>query len=287
MPLSFLQIVILGLIQGAAEMLPVSSSAHVIVAEKLMGLDPSSPQMTFMLVMLHTGTMAAFISFFWKAWKENFLSNHEQRRSTTGNLAIATFYTLAIGFGLQVLIEKVFARENNPIEIEDLFSNLRIIAAALTAAGLLILVSSFREKREVEDTDLPFGTAGWIGFVQGLCIPFRGLSRSGATISAGLLLNVGKSRAEEFSFALAVIITPLAIAKELLRLVHAHSGLRSPSHVIALLVPGLIGIVCSFLAGLLALKLLSSWLKAGRWWYFGVYCLAAAAGVLALARAGY
>ena len=66
---NLLQILFLGLVQGAAELLPVSSSAHVIVAEKLMGLDPASPAMTFLLVMLHTGTMVAVIAYFWKAWK--------------------------------------------------------------------------------------------------------------------------------------------------------------------------------------------------------------------------
>ena len=72
---TWLQIAFLGLIQGAAELLPVSSSAHVIVAEKLMGLDPSTPAMTFLLVMLHTGTMVAVIVYFWKAWRESYFSS--------------------------------------------------------------------------------------------------------------------------------------------------------------------------------------------------------------------
>src|ERR1700720_2233281 len=63
------QIALLALIQGAAELLPVSSSAHVIVAERLMGLQPSSPEMTFLLVMLHTGTMFAVLVYFWPRWK--------------------------------------------------------------------------------------------------------------------------------------------------------------------------------------------------------------------------
>src|SRR5262245_42821243 len=66
--MSYLQIAILALIQGAAELLPVSSSAHVIVAQRLMGQDPSLPQMTFLLIMLHTGTMFAVLVYFWKRW---------------------------------------------------------------------------------------------------------------------------------------------------------------------------------------------------------------------------
>ena len=69
------QILVLAIIQGAAELLPVSSSAHVIVAEKLMGLDPTAPEMTLLLVMLHTGTMFAVLVYFWKAWKQSFFSS--------------------------------------------------------------------------------------------------------------------------------------------------------------------------------------------------------------------
>jgi undecaprenyl-diphosphatase len=287
MPPSLLQILLLGLIQGATELLPVSSSAHVIVAEKLMGLDPSSPEMTFLLAMLHTGTMFAVILFFWSAWQKSFGSNPEQIRSTFANLALATVYTLAIGFGLQVLIEKVIAPHGDNTEIEQLFSNLWLIAGALTAAGLLIIAAGLRHKEEEEhDYDMPLGAAGWIGAVQGLAIPFRGFSRSGATISVGLMLRVGKKHAEEFSFALGVILTPLAIAKELYRLMKARTIEGQPLHLGPLLAPGLIGMVASFVAGLIALRLLTRWLAAGKWQYFGAYCLVAAALVAVLAQRG-
>ncbi len=72
-----LKVIILAIVQGLAELLPVSSSAHVVVAEKLMGLDPSSPQMTLLLVMLHTGTMFAVIIFFSSTWKKTYFSSTE------------------------------------------------------------------------------------------------------------------------------------------------------------------------------------------------------------------
>jgi len=287
MPLTLLQILMLGLIQGATELLPVSSSAHVIVAEKLMGLDPSSPEMTFLLAMLHTGTMAAMIVFFWKSWMNTFGSNPEQVRSTIANLSLATIYTLAIGAGLEVLIEKVIAPHGDNTEIEQLFSNLWLVAGALAAAGVLIIIAGLRHKQEEEhDYDIPVGTAGWIGAVQGLAVPFRGFSRSGSTISTGLLLRVGKKHAEEFSFALGVILTPAAIAKELYRLMKYHQVEGVSLQLGHLLAPGLIGMVASFAAGLVALKLLTRWLAAGRWQYFGFYCLAFAALVCVLAQRG-
>src|SRR5438132_9442061 len=66
----YLQIAVLAVIQGAAELLPVSSSAHVILAQRAMGMDPSSTKNVFLLVMLHTGTMFAVIVYFWQRWRK-------------------------------------------------------------------------------------------------------------------------------------------------------------------------------------------------------------------------
>ena len=88
-----IKILILAIVQGAAELLPVSSSAHVIVAEKLMGLDPASPPMTLLLVMLHTGTMLAVIVFFWISWKANFFASAKVFWVSLGLIATATVAT--------------------------------------------------------------------------------------------------------------------------------------------------------------------------------------------------
>src|ERR1700691_693381 len=106
--MSLLQVIVLAVVQGLAELLPVSSSAHVVVAEKLMGLDPSSPQMTLLLVMLHTGI---------------------------------------VGEALKKIIEKTLFRGAPTAEIEQLFSHLELIAPALATAGILILIAGLLEKR--------------------------------------------------------------------------------------------------------------------------------------------
>jgi undecaprenyl-diphosphatase len=283
----FLQIILLGLVQGAAELLPVSSSAHVIVVEKLMGLDPSSPEMTFVLVMLHTGTMFAVIVYFWNAWREHYFSSALAFRSVATNVVIATVITGFVGLALQLLIEKIFLKGGPKAEVESLFSQLPLIGGALLAAGLLIIYSGMREEKKRRDDEVNATRACWIGAVQGLCLPFRGFSRSGATISTGLLLGVGQRRMEEFSFALAVVLTPPVIARSLWRLFKAHSETNQPSHLVHVALPGLFGLVCSFIAGLLALRLLSSWLEAGRWKFFGYYCIVAAIVVFGLAFAGF
>jgi undecaprenyl-diphosphatase len=284
---NFIQILILGIVQGAAELLPISSSAHVIIAEKLMGLDPSSPDMTFVLVMLHTGTMFAVITYFWKAWKKHYFSSVATLKTIALNVIIATLVTGVVGIALQLLIEKIFLKGAANAEVESLFSQLPLIAAALLAVGVLIIYSGLREEQSRRFRDVDSKEACWIGAIQGLCLPFRGFSRSGATISTGLLLGVGRTGMEEFSFALAVVLTPPIIARELLRLVKAHSEETHPSHIMQLLVPGILGMVCSFCAGLLALSLLSKWLETGRLKFFGYYCLAAAAVVFVLSKAGF
>jgi undecaprenyl-diphosphatase len=86
MSASFWQI----LVQGAAELLPVSSSAHVIVVEKLLGLDPSTLERTFLLVMLYTGTMFAVIVYFWKSWRESYFSDWKTFRRILINVIVAT-----------------------------------------------------------------------------------------------------------------------------------------------------------------------------------------------------
>jgi undecaprenyl-diphosphatase len=156
------------------------------------------------------------------------------------------------------------------------------VAAALTAGGILILIAGLAGQRAARGREVGIREAAWMGAVQGLCLPFRGFSRSGATISTGLLLGAVKARVEEFSFAMAVLITPAAIGREVWRLVKAQHETGGAGVTWGLFAPSLLGMVLAFLAGLLALRWLSRWLERGRWYLFGVYCLLAAAAVLAL-----
>ncbi len=252
-----------------------------------MGLNPSSPEMTFLLVMLHTGTMFAVIAYFWRSWGSHYFGSAALFRQTLGNIVVASFATGIVGLGLQWIIEKVFLRGQPKAEVETLFSQLPLIGGALLAAGLLIIYSGTREEGQPGRKEVRPRAALVVGLVQGLCLPFRGFSRSGGTISTGLLLGLERRRIEEFSFALAVVLTPPIIAKELLRLLKAHPELKQSRQFLHLFEPGLLGMVCSFGAGLLALWLLSRVLEEGRWKLFGSYCLAAAAAVFGLAHAGY
>jgi undecaprenyl-diphosphatase len=274
------QLAILAIVQGLAELLPVSSSAHVIVAEKLLGLDPTAPQMTLLLVMLHTGTMFAVIAYFWRSWQQAYFSSGVAFRDIAVRIILATVLTGVVGLALQAFIKHAFMAGASDFEIENLFGNAKLMAAALAAVGALIIVSS---RFQAAGTDaLSVSQAGWIGVVQGICLPFRGFSRSGATISTAMIVGVARRRAEEFSFALAVVLTPPVILRELHRLHKAQQavGLGSGGSLRHAVLPSLIGMALSFVAGMLALRWLSRVLEAGRWHLFGAYCLIAALIVL-------
>ena len=286
--MTLLQILGLAVIQGAAELLPVSSSAHVIVAEKLMGLDPTAPEMTLLLVMLHTGTMFAVIFYFWKSWKESFFSSREVLFDSVKFIVAATLVTGIVGLSLKFLIEKFFMKDVPHAEIEQLFGNMNLISAALATVGLLILYAGIKNRSSSEyGRALRLKESCYVGAVQGICLPFRGFSRSGATISTGLLLGISRRKIEEFSFALAVVLTPPVIVREVMRLLHEqHTSSSSMAGLAQIFMPSLLGMVFSFVAGLVALKWLSSWLESGRWALFGVYCLGASVIVFVLHQNG-
>jgi undecaprenyl-diphosphatase len=280
--MTLLNILILAVVQGACELLPISSSAHVIVAEKLMGLDPTAPEMTLLLVMLHTGTMLSVMVYFWNSWRLRYFGSWEALKVFAKLLAFATAITGTIGIILMVLLEHVVMRGSAHAEIEQLFGNTNIIAAGLAAVGVMIILSGRRLLIRKDHQPIGLSQSVWIGVVQGLCLPFRGFSRSGSTISMALLLGVDRTRAEDFSFALAVVLTPAVIAKESFRLLKAQGNAFSHAAAIfSVTWPSLLGMACSFAAGLVALKWLSRWLEHRRWHFFGYYCLIVAVALFA------
>ena len=293
------QVIVLAIVQGLAELLPVSSSAHVVVAEKLMGLNPSTPQMTLLLVMLHTGTMFAVIAYFWKQWVQTYFASMDAFKRFAVRVVWATALTGVIGEGLNKLIEHTLFKGQPKAVIEDLFGRLDLVAPALACAGILILIAGLREKKEDRAAkeaaiaagsitrrpsgSVTMGQAGWMGFVQGLCLPFRGFSRSGATISVGhadgrgegaggavqLRAGGGDYAGGDCARGAAAGARDAGCSSERDTDRSARDGDARACWVR----------LFAFLAGLVALKWLSNWLEHGRWHLFGIYCLAASAAV--------
>lgn len=288
-------VIVLAIVQGLAELLPVSSSAHVIVAAELMHENMSTPNNALLLVLLHTGTMFAVIAYFWPRWAAEIFNSWQAFWRTVKLLFVSTLLSGLVFLPIDKLVEHVLSKGGQRAEIEALFNKLNWIAPALAAVGALILYAGLREVRRPEG---PAGKANarrgicWpdaivMGILQGIAIPFRGFSRSGATISGGLLTGGKRGEIEWYSFAMVVVLTPLAIAWELRRVYKTAHLAGYAVHWGPALKPGIIGMIFSFLAGLLALKWLSRWLENGMWYWFGIYCLAAAVVVGYLYHVGY
>ena len=280
--MNILIITFLSIVQGMAELLPISSSAHVIIVEKILGLNPSSPDMTFLIVMLHTGTMFAVLVYFWPRWKKLLSKENSNRLNFIKMIICGTGATVIMGLGLQFLIEKAYLKGFKNTDVENIFGNTWIIGVSLGIVGILIIISGFIKRKndniiygKIGLSDFPIKNSIIIGLVQGLALPFRGFSRSGSTISTSLLLGLSRNFSEEFSFALSIILTPPIVIREYFRLRH----LTSVNTIIPFL-PGILGMILSFIAGLIAINWLSSWLEKGRWSLFGFYCMIIALFIL-------
>src|SRR5262249_49163211 len=153
------------------ELLPVSSSAHVILAERLMGLDPSAPAMTFLLVMLHTGTMLAVLIYFWPRWRRRWRAAPTAPGGKAAGFlcltALATGCTGVLGLALKFGVERVLLQRvpGQGAEVEQLFGNLPVIGAALLAGGVLIIVAGAR-KMPARASGLTVRRAALIGATQ-------------------------------------------------------------------------------------------------------------------------
>ena len=183
----YLQIALLALIQGAAELLPVSSSAHVILAQKVMGMDPSRPEQVFLLVMLHTGTMFAVLVYFWPRWRRLWIGGNADAGERTSRGQFLKMIILATAVTGVVALRQDADRTRDPrrsVEIPKGRSR-RAVQTFAGGGGRPGGGGDFDPGNGGGDRAAVggrlTGAAGfWIGLVQGFCVPFRGFSRSGA-----------------------------------------------------------------------------------------------------------
>ncbi|MDO4988119.1 MAG: undecaprenyl-diphosphate phosphatase [Synergistes sp.] len=251
------EVIILGLLQGATEFLPVSSSGHLALAHIFFGAQ--EPQLNFDLV-LHIATMLATLVFFGgdiirylREWCCG-ITNIGYRRSygwKVGWAVIAgTIITGVIGMGL-----KDFA--------EEAAMNSLSVGIGLVITGVLLIASKFIRDSEGRIT----ARDGIIvGIAQGIAV-FPGISRSGSTILAGLLVGISKEDAFVFSFLLSI---PAIAGASLIQAFEIGGW----DNFIGTLPSGwFMGGAAAFISGIVALALLKRLVIASKWWLFGVYCL--------------
>jgi len=256
--MTILQAIVLGVVQGIGEFLPISSSAHLVLVPWLFGW--RDPGLSFD-VALHAGTLLAVLAFFWRDWLT--LIRHGLRGIGTPEGRV--FWSLAaasIPGGLTGLcLEK---------QAETSFRAPWLIAVMLIIVGILLYAADRFGPKQIEESNIGFGRALWIGLAQAVAI-VPGVSRSGATMAAGRCLGLTRENAARFSFLLA---TPIM----------AGAGLYKLRHLAAkdISAPFAVGVIVSALVGLAAIRLLLGWLRRGSFAPFAWYRLCAGTAVLIL-----
>jgi undecaprenyl-diphosphatase len=264
------QAIVLGIVQGLTEFLPVSSSGHLIVVPALLGWDDPFIESLALSVMLHVATLLALLLYFRSDWLRLIPAGLAtlRDRSFRGDpdrklawlLATSTVPAVIVGVLLNDLIETAFREP-------------RLVAITLVAGAAVLWVADRLGSKQREISGLTFPAAIGIGAAQALAL-IPGVSRSGISISAGLFAGLDREAAARFAFLMATPITAGAGLWELRRIVAGEVGVELP------IVPLLAGMAASLVAGLLAIAVLMRYLRTNGVGIFVAYRIALAALVV-------
>lgn len=193
--MQYLHGVILGLIQGLAEFLPISSSGHLIISRILLGIQTDTPELKMFDILLHVGTLIPVIVLFWRDWME--MIRHPIKTKTLLLLIVASLPTLAIYFLAKVLTPESI----NGFAIFD--SGWFLGVSFLITGFLLLLTEALSHRKNKKSNEIvTFFHALIMGIFQGFGL-MPGISRSGSTISGGILSGLDRKSAAKFSFMMS------------------------------------------------------------------------------------
>lgn len=265
MKLSYLASFLLGLIQGAAEFLPISSSGHLAIAQNLLGMKTEVPE--FFDVLLHLGTLAAVLAAYWRdivdMVAEFFRGVRDLAHHTTPQpVPPARRLILLLILGTLPLFAVLPVHK----KIQTLSDNMTFVGVALIVTGFLLFLSDLSRKGRKTERNAGVIDVLLVGLGQALAT-LPGVSRSGMTISAGCFLGFERQFAVRFSFLLSI---PAVLGANILSLADA---LKAGIDVSALPVY-LVGVLTAAVVGYLCIRLLKFIARRGRFGAFAYYCWA-------------
>ena len=251
--MDWIQALILGIVQGFTEFLPISSSGHLVLAQALLGIEQPGNEFE---ILVHLGTLASVLLVFFNDIKSLLLSlTSKKSQLFIFFVLVGTIPAIFIGLGFKDILE-------------PLFDNMDAVGGALIFTGLMLYGSSFIKRRDRENSIV---TSILIGCAQAVAI-IPGVSRSGMTICTALFLGLSPKEAARFSFLLSI---PAISGAGILTALDVSGGFQLPLSV------SIVAFLSSFGVGVVALKWLLGWLEQGKFHYFGVYCLSV--GIITLA----
>ena len=257
-----LQALILGIVQGLTELLPISSSAHLNLFPWIFGWNEISASFD---VALHIGTLIAIVIFFFKDWIELIKGGYNQvikkEKSTEGiifwYIVISTIPTGILCLILDKISEKIIEKISISFSIEEKIVEMLLIAFALIVMGMILYIVDKKAKSKVEYKDITFKQSLLISMSQAIAAAFPGVSRSGITMTVGRGMGLKRESVAKYSFLLS---TPIVLAAALYDLKDFVFN-----------IPFFIGIFASFIVGVIVIKFLLEYLKKGSFKGFAIY----------------
>ena len=261
--MDWIQALILGLVQGLTEYLPVSSSGHLTILSTFFGMD-GADNLTF-TVAVHVATVLSTLVILWREidWILKGLFKFQMNAETKYalNILVSMIPVGIVGLFFKDKVEEAFG------------AGLLIVGVMLLVTAVLLTFSYYAKPRQKEHISL------WDAFVIGVaqaCAVLPGLSRSGSTIATGLMLGDKKDKLAQFSF---LMVIPPILGEALLDILKAVIGEEVVSDAIGT-IPLCVGFLAAFLSGCFACKLMINLVKKGKLIYFGYYCAVVGLAIL-------
>ena len=257
-----LQALILGIVQGLTELLPISSSAHLNLFPWIFGWDEISASFD---VALHIGTLFSIVIFFFKDWIELIKGGYNQvvkkEKSTEGKIfwyiVISTIPTAVLCLILDKISGIIIEKLAGSFNVEEKMVEMFLIAFALIIMGIVLYVVDKKAKSKTKYEDITFKQSLLIAMSQAIAAAFPGASRSGITMTVGRGMGLERESVAKYSFLLS---TPIVAAAALYELKHFTFNL-----------PFVIGVLASFIVGIIVIKFLLNYLKKGSFKGFAIY----------------